>query len=234
MGRSDAGRGRAEHRHTGQNSSEEPQTEGRAQTGTADARQGTGPGYGQSQPGRQTTGQSEQGHNGRAGGSRSPTRRPSFNRTTLRAIAVVFGLLGALSLYVGVRVLSLGSDTPVGGSEIQMVGVLTIVVGVAHVYAGYGVWRLRRRGWLVGMGLVGLGLLFTLVGLTSRGAGGVLVGIVVNAALGLGLYANREPFLDQRPARADTASDTRQTGEPGRETTGGVTSGYASERRGRH
>lgn len=153
----------------------------------------------------------------------------------VRAIAVAFGLLGVLSLYAGAESIYLASKAPIGGSRLQTMGIVALVIGVAYVYAAYGVWTLRTGGWLVGMGLAGIGTLVTLVGLLSGGMVAGLVGLLVNCALGWGLYTNRALFLTDRrdTADGDTATTTAKSGKPTvKREAGGTTTGYASERRG--
>lgn len=204
------------------------------QSGTASP-QHTAGGHGQTAAGQQR-------HGGPAGQSRGSGRPGSAGmsapvsgssgdggRTAVRVVAAVFGLLGVLSLYIAFEALSVSSTAPVSGSGIRMLGLVAFVVGVAYVYAAYGVWTFRRRGWLVGMWLVGAGAFLSLVGLLSGGAAAGLVGLLCNCALGWALHINRTPFRDghhRSPDSGDRRSDS------GQRTAGGAADGYANRRRG--
>jgi hypothetical protein len=230
----------------------------RKQSGTANTRHTTGSSHRQEDAGPQQHRQSQTNGGGSGpqqhrqsqtnGGARVDTEDPSRTGTgvsgdesgdagsvtILRVIAGLFGLFGAVSLYAGLESLYLSTETPVGASRLQTMGLVAVGVGVAYVYAAYGVWRLRKRGWQVGMGLVGVGTLLTLLALLSSGALGALVGLALNCALAWGLHTNRGPFRDQRHGKTEAAMSTQQTAAHTRQTAGGGGDGYASERRGRH
>ena len=207
MQRSDSGRGRARHRDAGQpQSGRSPATSNGAETGTADTRQRDGSGHWQPPPGRQTSSRSPGRWGSRAGGRSARTRRFPGSAVALRGISLLFGLLGSVSLYAGIELLVLSTETPVGASRLRTIGLLAVVVGVAYVYAAYGLWRFHRRGWQVGMGLVGLGVSGTLVALFSSGGAGALIGLAVNCVLGWVLYVNRDQFRDQHRTGSDTAT----------------------------
>ena len=175
------------------------------------------------------------GSAGSAGGPTGPAAEGG--NATLQAIAAIFALFGALSLYAGFETLRLSGAVPMVGSGLRMLGLVVLVVGGAYLYAAYGVWTHRRRGWQAGMWLVAAGALVCLVGLLSSGSAGALVGLAFNVALGWGLHPNRNPFRDQplQSTRRANRVGTRNTGQNGRrQTAGGATGGYASRRRGRH
>lgn len=204
------------------------------QSGTASPRHTAG-GHEQTAAGPQRhggpVGQSrESGRPGSAGMSASARESSGDgSRTVVRGVAAVFGLLGVLSLYIAFEALSVSSTAPVSGSGIRMLGLVSLAVGGAYVYAAYGVWRFRRRGWLVGVWLVGAGALLSLVGLLSGGAAGGLVGLLCNCALGWALHTSRTPFRDghhRSPDPGDRRSDS------GQRTAGGAADGYANRRRG--
>jgi len=174
---------------------------------------------------------------GKAAGARGATG--GDGNTTLQAISVIFALFGALSLYAGFETLRLGGAVPMMGAGLRILGLVVLVLGAVYLYAAYGIWTNRRWGWRVGMWLVAAGGLVCVVGLLAGGAAGALVGLLFNGALGWGLHTNREPFREHplgNPRRAGTGTENPRAAEqPGdRQTGGGATGGYASERRGRH
>jgi len=157
--------------------------------------------------------------------------------TMLRVVSAVFGLFGVLALYVGFELIRVGGSVPTGGSELRVAGLVAFATGAAYLYAAYGVWRLRLSGWRVGMLLVAVGTLGGLYTVLATDAAPVLVGLLVNCALGWALHTNREPFRD-RPRRTASAApvdaaDTEQTATGGHQRAGRA-DGYASERRGGH
>jgi hypothetical protein len=234
MQRSDGGRGRAGHRDAGQPQSGRSPATSNGEMGTTDTRQRGGSGHWQPPPGKQTSSRSPGRGHSRAGGRSTRTRRFPGSVVALRGISLLFGLLGSVSLYAGIELLVLSTEAPAGASRLQMVGLIAVAVGVAYVYAAYGLWRFHGRGWQVGMGLVGLGVSGTLVALFSSGGAGALIGLAVNCVLGWVLYANRDQFRDQHRTGSDTATGPVETTEQTQRRADGAAGGYASERRGRH
>lgn len=169
---------------------------------------------------------------GRRERARRPTGGTDNSGLTLRAIAVAFGLHSVLLLFAGFRVVTVGSSTPVIGTELQLIGLVLLLFGGGYGYAAHGVWTLKPRGWQVGVWLAGAGVL---LGLTSLIAGGVvagLVGLVLNGALGWGLHTNRAPFRRQGQS---AWRDDRGSAGTGRDQRAGDTAGeHASNRRGKH
>lgn len=178
----------------------------------------------------------QRGNPNRTTGDSRPDRGVAGNadNTTLQAIAAVFALLGALSLYAGLEALRLSGAVPMVGSGLRALGLVVLMLGVAYLYAAHGVWTRKRRGWQVGMWLAAAGALVCLAGLLSGGTAGAVFGLAFNAGLGWGLHTNREPFRDH-PLGETAALGTASRGHTGgRQTTDSHTRGYASERRGRH
>jgi hypothetical protein len=178
------------------------------------------------------------GHAGGQTGNREPAgRRASgggsagYSTATVRFVAAVFGVLGGLSVYGGLRILQTSGTVPVAGAGLELFGLVSLAFGVAHLYAAYGLWTHRRRGWQVAAFLVCAGALLNLVVLLA-GAAVAVIGLLVNGALGWGLHINREPFRRRR-ANAVTATGSVGPTDAGQAATHGQHDGYASERRGR-
>jgi len=164
--------------------------------------------------------------------ARRPADGTSTGSLTLRGIAVAFGLHAVLLLFAGFRILTVGGSAPVAGTELQLIGLVMLLFGGAYGYAAYGVWTLRARGWQVGMWLAGAGALLGLTTLIASGVAAGFVGCVFNCVLGWGLHTNRAPFRRQKQSAWRRNGDRAETGQGQR--AGDTTSGYASDRRGRH
>ncbi|ERH09933.1 MAG: hypothetical protein J07HX64_01698 [halophilic archaeon J07HX64] len=157
--------------------------------------------------------------------------RTSNSSLTLRAVAVAFGLHSVLLLFAGFSILTVGSSVPVAGTGFQPLGLVVLLFGGAYGYAGYGVWRLRARGWQVGVWLAGAGALLALTSLLAGGVVAGFVGFVLNCVLGWGLHSNRAPF--RREGRGAWRADGGTAATGGDQRVNDTASGRASERRGR-
>lgn len=121
-------------------------------------------------------------------------------------VAVPTGLLGAFLLVAGVAALA-------SGDEQVAFSILATAMGVALLIVAYGLWRLRRWGWLAGFVVAAVVALSAILDeasdVTSR-ALGVIVAVLIVA----GLWWIRGPFRRRRDdlvAAREQATETEAT-----------------------
>lgn len=149
---------------------------------------------------------------GRKPSDPSPLPRHAYRRGTRAFAAVVIGLAGFVVLAFGAVVLP---STALDRLALSWLIPATVVIGIAHFVAAYGL--VRRRSWAValtgylaalGIGVAAYGLLVTLTGLDPFGATSSLPGNAARAQgfgllvwmIGLWLVASRYAVRATRPA----------------------------------
>ena len=125
--------------------------------------------------------------------------------TGVTVIAILSFIGGILAILAGAATTLLGgligaaTDSTVGGvfgGLFAVIGIVILVVGIAYIVAGYGLWRLRPWAWLVALVLSIVSLVFTILGIV--GGGGLGASQIVSLAVaGVIIYYLNTPEIKQ-------------------------------------
>ncbi|MXR52809.1 hypothetical protein GRX03_14490 [Halovenus sp. WSH3] len=125
--------------------------------------------------------------------------------TGFRLVSVTFAGIGAMLLLGGLAVLNSASAVAAyagpAGSAVAGVGVVLGAVGVVHLAAGYGTWRFRSWGRLLGLVVAVGGLLSSLPLVVLGGPAGV-GGLLLHGGIAWYLYTTGERYARLRQTRA--------------------------------
>jgi len=107
--------------------------------------------------------------------------------TIIAILSFVAGILailaGALSTLLA-GLIGAATDTAVGGifgGFFAVIGVVILVIGIAYLVTGYGLWQLRRWAWLAALVLSAISLVITVLGMF--GGGGLNASNIVTLAV---------------------------------------------------
>jgi hypothetical protein len=92
-------------------------------------------------------------------------------------VGILFGGLGAL---FGGALGAIGA--PAAGGLVAIWGLLSLVVGVAWVYVGWGFWRLVKSSWRFGIFVAAASILVTIL-VALFGGGGINIWTIVGIAI---------------------------------------------------
>jgi hypothetical protein len=100
--------------------------------------------------------------------------------------AVLIFLVGGLNALAGLILVT------AGGGLVLTLGLLSLAVAAAEIYAGMQVLALRERGRILAIVLAGIGLTFQVVSIGRGGAS--ILGILIHGSIIWILVRNRQSF----------------------------------------
>ncbi len=101
--------------------------------------------------------------------------------------AVLIFIVGGLNALAGLILVTAGS-----GGFVVMLGLLSLAVAAAEIYAGMQVLALRERGRILAIVLAGIGLTFQVLSIGRAGAS--ILGILIHGSIIWILVSNRQSF----------------------------------------
>jgi hypothetical protein len=124
------------------------------------------------------------------GGPGVPARPP-----LVTAAAIVLFIIGGLQVLFGF--LAFGGAGAIAGSgfggALVIIGIISILVGAASIYAGIQVMALKEQGRIIALVISGIGVLLGIIGLVS-GNVSQLIGLLAYAFVIYALITNAAAF----------------------------------------
>lgn len=116
----------------------------------------------------------------------------------VKILSVAFGVLGVFSLIIGsffgpTSTIATSAGAGNIGSVFQTLSTILILIGVGQFMIIYGLWNLKRWGWILAVGSIAVSLLLNLV-LVSSAAGAALIVIIIHMTIGKYLYDRRSLY----------------------------------------
>lgn len=137
-------------------------------------------------------------------GDNSPQQRGYRDATIsntpdgIKILSVAFGVLGGVSLLIGsffAPTSTIAASAGAGniGSVFQILSTILILIGVGQFVTIYGLWNMKRWGWILAASLIVISLILNLV-LVSGAAGAAIIVIIVHMTVGEYLYDRRSLY----------------------------------------
>jgi hypothetical protein len=105
------------------------------------------------------------------------------------AAAVLLFIVGGLNAIGGLILIT----APSIGAFLVMIGILSLAIAAAEIYAGVQVMALKEQGRLIGSILAAIGLLFQLLAI-GRAPGSSILGICIQGFIIWALVSNAQHF----------------------------------------